>query len=69
MKPPKNADLSLVSGFGPIVRDPAASRGFDYEAFAEDPRVAVELAGGFRSEPRDQAYLLRDDVRPLALPG
>jgi hypothetical protein len=26
--PPKNIDVLFVAGFGPIVRDPAASRGF-----------------------------------------
>jgi len=28
MKTPKDIDVLFVAGFGPIVRDPAASRGF-----------------------------------------
>ena len=34
MKPPKNIDVLFVAGFGPIVRDPAASRTFYCEALA-----------------------------------
>jgi catechol 2,3-dioxygenase-like lactoylglutathione lyase family enzyme len=41
MKPPKNIDVLFVAGFGPIVRDPDASRKFYREAlalpFKEDP--------------------------------
>jgi len=33
MKTPQNIDLLFVAGFGPIVRDPAASRRFYCEAF------------------------------------
>jgi catechol 2,3-dioxygenase-like lactoylglutathione lyase family enzyme len=44
MKPPKNIDVLFVAGFGPIVRDPAASRKFYSQAlglpFKED-------AGGY----------------------
>jgi catechol 2,3-dioxygenase-like lactoylglutathione lyase family enzyme len=40
MKTPKNIDVVFIAGFGPIVRDPAASRGFYCEAlglrFTED---------------------------------
>lgn len=40
MSPPKNIDVLFVAGFGPIVRDPAASRRFYTEtlgiAFKED---------------------------------
>jgi catechol 2,3-dioxygenase-like lactoylglutathione lyase family enzyme len=32
MKPPKNIDVLFVAGFGPIVRDPAASHKFYFEA-------------------------------------
>lgn len=34
MKTPKNVDVLFVAGFGPIVRDPAASRKFYSEALA-----------------------------------
>jgi catechol 2,3-dioxygenase-like lactoylglutathione lyase family enzyme len=34
MKPPKNIDVLFVAGFGPIVRDPAASRRFYAETLA-----------------------------------
>jgi catechol 2,3-dioxygenase-like lactoylglutathione lyase family enzyme len=34
MKTPKNIDVLFVAGFGPIVRDPAASRKFYSEALA-----------------------------------
>jgi catechol 2,3-dioxygenase-like lactoylglutathione lyase family enzyme len=34
MKTPKNIDVLFVAGFGPIVRDPAASREFYSEALA-----------------------------------
>ena len=41
MKPPKNIDVLFVAGFGPIVRDAAASRKFYLEElelpFKEDP--------------------------------
>src|SRR5438067_2277346 len=40
MNPPKNIEVLFVAGFGPIVRDPAASRKFYYQAlglaFKED---------------------------------
>jgi len=40
MKTPKNVDVLFVAGFGPIVRDPAASRKFYSDAlglpFKED---------------------------------
>jgi len=40
MKTPKNIDVLFVAGFGPIVRDPAASRNFYFETlqlpFKED---------------------------------
>ncbi len=32
MKTPKNIDVLFVAGFGPIIRDPAASREFYSEA-------------------------------------
>jgi catechol 2,3-dioxygenase-like lactoylglutathione lyase family enzyme len=41
MNPPKNINVLFVAGFGPIVRDPAASRKFYSEAlglpFKEEP--------------------------------
>jgi catechol 2,3-dioxygenase-like lactoylglutathione lyase family enzyme len=52
MKTPKNIDVLFVAGFGPIVRDPAASRKFYSEAlglpFKEDASGYLytgELAG------------------------
>jgi catechol 2,3-dioxygenase-like lactoylglutathione lyase family enzyme len=34
MKPPRNIEVLFVAGFGPIVRDPAASRRFYSEALS-----------------------------------
>ena len=49
MKPPKNIDVLFVAGFGPIVRDPAASRKFYSEAlglpFKEDANGYMYTGG------------------------
>jgi catechol 2,3-dioxygenase-like lactoylglutathione lyase family enzyme len=49
MKTPKNIDVLFVAGFGPIVRDPAASRKFYSEAlglpFKEDTNGYLYTSG------------------------
>src|SRR5260370_33774701 len=49
MKTPKNIDVLFVAGFGPIVRDPAASRKFYSEAlglaFEEDANGYMYTGG------------------------
>ncbi len=49
MKTPKNMDVLFVAGFGPIVRDPAASRRFYSEALGlpleEDANGYLHTAG------------------------
>jgi catechol 2,3-dioxygenase-like lactoylglutathione lyase family enzyme len=49
VKTPKNIDVLFVAGFGPIVRDPAASRGFYCEAlglaFEEDSSGYLHTGG------------------------
>src|SRR5258708_6177142 len=49
MKPPKNIDVLFVAGFGPVVRDPAASRKFYSEAlglsFKEDATGYLNTSG------------------------
>jgi catechol 2,3-dioxygenase-like lactoylglutathione lyase family enzyme len=44
MKTPKNIDVLFVVGFGPIVRDPAASRKFYSEALGLE---FIEDANGY----------------------
>ena len=49
MKTPKNIDVLFVAGFGPIVRDPAASRKFYSEKlglpFKEDANGYLHTGG------------------------
>jgi catechol 2,3-dioxygenase-like lactoylglutathione lyase family enzyme len=49
MKPPKNIDVLFIAGFGPIVRDPAASRKFYSEglrlSFKEDTNGYLYTGG------------------------
>lgn len=49
MKPPKNIEVLFVAGFGPIVREPAASRRFYCEAlgltFKEDSNGYLYTGG------------------------
>ena len=49
MKTPKNIDVLFVAGFGPIVRDPAASREFYSDAlgiqFKEDTDGYLHTGG------------------------
>jgi len=49
MKTPKNIEVLFVAGFGPIVRDPAASRKFYSEAlglaFKEDTNGYLHTGG------------------------
>jgi catechol 2,3-dioxygenase-like lactoylglutathione lyase family enzyme len=44
MEPPKNIEVLFVAGFGPIVRDPTASRRFYYETLGLPFK---EEAGGY----------------------
>jgi hypothetical protein len=74
MRPPKNIDVLFVAGFGPVVRDPAASCGFYCEAlgllsrfvdptFARGPLICMFMAGATNSNKGGLAMSEADFIK------